>query len=206
MDAKTLARIAHVNIGTLNVWAHRGFLPGLEPGVRGRRRNIDVPAATRVLIFRELVRARFMPDHASQIVSMMTDEETEGGFLLFAPPDAYVDAESDGTPPRPALASGANPPPQPTQDPPPPSIRRRRLRRRRRRLRRAPWAYVDTEPGGRFIVGHVRLHGDIDVAFQNLLPNPPSVYVVIDVGQLAERVRHAEREWEQSRRGNQADG
>jgi hypothetical protein len=31
------------------------------------------------------------------------------------------------------------------------------------------------------------------------VPNPPSVYVVVDVGQLAERVREAERQWQQNR-------
>ena len=34
----------------------------------------------------------------------------------------------------------------------------------------------------------------------------PEFFVMVDVGRLAERVRQAELEWEQSRRGNQADG
>jgi hypothetical protein len=191
MDARTLARLARVNIGTFNVWAHRGFLPGLEPGVRGRRRNIKVPAATRVLIFRELVGARITPEHASRIVSGMPDYATEGGFLFFAP-DADVDVESDGSPPMPPLTSGAVPRPQPTQDRPPPILRRGRL------VDAVPWAYVDA-PGGRFIVGHVRLHVDIDTAFQNLVPNPPPVYIVVDIGRIADRVRQAEAAWQQAR-------
>jgi hypothetical protein len=82
MDARTLARLTRVNIGLLNVWAHRGLLPGLEPGVRGRRRTIGPSAATRVLIFTELVEFGFSPDDAHRMVSAMPDVFTEEGFLI----------------------------------------------------------------------------------------------------------------------------
>src|SRR5262252_8559699 len=83
MDARTLARLTRVNVGLLNVWAHRGLLRGLlDPGIRGRPRNIGLSAATRILIFTELVEFGFPPDAASRMVSEMPDVFTEEGFLI----------------------------------------------------------------------------------------------------------------------------
>jgi len=83
MDARTLARLTRVNVGLLNVWAHRGLLRGLlEPGIRGRPRNIGLSAATRILIFTELVEFGFPPDDASRMVEAMTNVFVDGGFLV----------------------------------------------------------------------------------------------------------------------------
>jgi len=82
MDARTLARLARVNIGTFNVWAHRGFLPGLDTGVRGRPRNITPSVAVKVLIFAELVAFGFSPTDAFVMTSKMQDAFIEEGFLI----------------------------------------------------------------------------------------------------------------------------
>lgn len=141
MDARTLARIARVNIGTFNVWAHRGFLPGLEPGVRGRRRNIGQNAATRILIFAELVRFGVWPDDASRMVSAMTDATTEEAFLLVPAPEFGGERKS------------------------------------------VPAVVVQL----------------VDLADIARMPRLPSVSLLINVRDLAARVRQAEHEWEQSR-------
>jgi hypothetical protein len=82
MDARTLARLARVNLGTFNVWAHRGFLPGLDTGVRGRPRSITPSVATRILIFTEMVEFGFSPDDASRMTSNMPDAFIKEGFLI----------------------------------------------------------------------------------------------------------------------------
>jgi len=82
VDALTLARLARVNIGTFNVWAHRGLLPGLVTGVRGRRRDIAPDVATRILTFAELVRFGFSPEDVSRMVAAMTDLLAQEGFLV----------------------------------------------------------------------------------------------------------------------------
>jgi len=56
MDARTVAQIAGIEVGTLNVWVQRNLIPGMTIGARGRQRHFDLDTATRVLIIAELVR------------------------------------------------------------------------------------------------------------------------------------------------------
>jgi hypothetical protein len=151
MDARTLARLARVNIGTFNVWAHRGLLPGLETGVRGRRRNIEPTAATGILIFAELVRFGFSPDDASRMVSAMTDFIIKEGFLVVPQPKF-----GEG---RYAVAGG---------------------------------------------VIHARDHAEMTTTTQN--PRFPPIYLVLKIRDLADQVRQAEREWEETARASNPNG
>jgi hypothetical protein len=68
MDARTVARVARIGVATLNLWAQRGLIPGIEVGTRGRRRDFDVPAALQVVVIAELVRFGFGAPFASFIV------------------------------------------------------------------------------------------------------------------------------------------
>ena len=68
MDARTVARIAKVKIGTLNAWVQRGLIPGMTIGPSGRRRNIDVETATAISVFAQLVNFGVSPDIASFVV------------------------------------------------------------------------------------------------------------------------------------------
>ena len=78
MDARTIARAAHVGIGTLNSWAHRRLVPGLLIGARGRRRDIDIGTATRIILFAELVNIGIPANKASGIVAGV---EADTGLL-----------------------------------------------------------------------------------------------------------------------------
>ena len=65
MDARIVAEIAGLELGTLNAWFHRGWIPGATIGPRGRRRNIDLVLAVRVLVIAQLVRFGLSPQVAA---------------------------------------------------------------------------------------------------------------------------------------------
>jgi hypothetical protein len=56
MDARAVAQISGIEVGTLNVWVQRGIIPGMSVGARGRQRDFDLKTATHILIVSELVR------------------------------------------------------------------------------------------------------------------------------------------------------
>lgn len=68
MDARAVAAAAGIEVTTLDVWVHRGRVPGMEVGVRGRQRDFDLQTATGVLLLAELVRFGLGVAMASQIV------------------------------------------------------------------------------------------------------------------------------------------
>jgi hypothetical protein len=65
MDARIVAKIAGLELGTLNAWFHRGWIPGATIGPRGRPRNIDLALAVRVLVIAQLVRFGLSPQVAA---------------------------------------------------------------------------------------------------------------------------------------------
>jgi hypothetical protein len=69
MDARTVARVARIGVATLNLWAQRGFIPGVEVGTRGRRRDFDLPTALKVVVIAELVRFGFGAPFAAFIIA-----------------------------------------------------------------------------------------------------------------------------------------
>jgi len=68
MDARAVAAAAGIEVTTLDVWVHRGRVPGMEVGVRGRQRDFDLQTATGVLLLAELVRFGLGVAMASQII------------------------------------------------------------------------------------------------------------------------------------------
>src|SRR5215472_7501429 len=48
MDARTVAQAAKVEVGTLNSWVHRGLVPGMTIGARGRQRHFDLNTAVNI--------------------------------------------------------------------------------------------------------------------------------------------------------------
>ena len=147
MDARTVARIAGVKVGTLNSWVQRGLIPGMTIGASGRRRDIDTDTATRIAIFAGLLRANTSIDYAAAVVRTMPPGSTEAGWLYI--PGTGVD---------------------PTQ--------------------RTP---ISHRPSLDALTEHAR-------NIEDQLKDPPVFYAALNVGRLAERVRAAELEWQQSRR------
>ena len=74
MDARTVTQIAGVKLGTLNSWAQQGLIPGMTIAVSGRRRNIDVPTATRIAVVSALVRLGFGAPAAANIVRQLSGD------------------------------------------------------------------------------------------------------------------------------------
>ena len=89
MDARTVARAAKVKVGTLNAWVQRGLVPGMTIGPSGRRRNIDIDTATRIIAIAELVNFGIPPDKASSILAGVTPDT---GLLLIG----YNDSPGQG--------------------------------------------------------------------------------------------------------------
>jgi hypothetical protein len=88
MDARTVARIAGVKLGTLNAWIQRGLIPGMTIGTKGRPRNIDTATALRIAIFAELVRRLAPPDYAARVAATMSETELQAGWLYLIPGQA----------------------------------------------------------------------------------------------------------------------
>jgi hypothetical protein len=148
MDARTIARITGIPLGTLNVWSQRGLLPGLQTGVRGKRRDIDVPTATRIAILGEMLRLRVPVEYASRVAATMPLAAAQVRWMFIIPEQADL----------------------------------------------AVWLYSPDE----------RL-SDLIREFEDK-GRGPALFAVLDVGQIVDRVREAEREWLQNRRGRQPDG
>jgi hypothetical protein len=66
MDARSVAEAAGIGVGTLNVWIQRGSIPGMTTGSRGRLRDFDLDAATKVGLIAALVRLGLDAPVASQ--------------------------------------------------------------------------------------------------------------------------------------------
>jgi hypothetical protein len=73
MDARAVAQISGIEVGTLNVWVQRGLVPGMSIGARGRQRNFDLKTATSILIMAELGRLGFGAPMASAWTRMCFD-------------------------------------------------------------------------------------------------------------------------------------
>jgi hypothetical protein len=67
MDARSLAEAAGVKVLTLNAWVHRGLIPGVSVGSRGRPRDFDMGAAVHVALMVELVQLGLGAGTASAI-------------------------------------------------------------------------------------------------------------------------------------------
>jgi hypothetical protein len=67
MDARSLAAAAQVQVLTLNAWVHRGLVPGVSVGSRGRPRDFDHSAAVHITLMAELVRLGLGSGTASAI-------------------------------------------------------------------------------------------------------------------------------------------
>jgi hypothetical protein len=154
MDAKTLATIANVKVGTLNAWVQRGLIPGMTAGASGKRRSIDISTAVRVVIISTLVKFGLPTEVAAGLVAAgVTDEQIDaGGFLYF------------------------------------PGVLEYRY-----------------GPGVSSSIGHVLEHSEIPRIYATVA-DPPVIYAVINLGELTERTRQAEAEWQQTRGGDKADG
>jgi hypothetical protein len=112
MDARTVARTAKVKVGTMNAWVQRGLIPGMTIGASGRRRNIDIDTATRIIVFAGLIKFGIPPEKASDIVAsigpnnefLLVEYESlgEGPYVVTAleVPPAF--------PPIPAILAGRN--------------------------------------------------------------------------------------------------
>jgi hypothetical protein len=69
MDAKALSAAAGIEVGTLNAWISRGYVPDITPDAQGRRRDFDVDIATHVVIMAELSVFGFGPPSATKTAS-----------------------------------------------------------------------------------------------------------------------------------------
>jgi len=67
IDARALARIAGVGVGTLNVWIARDLVPGVDTGTQGRARLFDLDSAIHIAIMTALVRQGYAAPGASDV-------------------------------------------------------------------------------------------------------------------------------------------
>jgi hypothetical protein len=81
MDARTVARIASINLGTLNSWVQRGLIPGMTIGIKGKPRDIDLLTALRIVVFAELVRRLAPPEYAAQVAKSLSETQIQAGWL-----------------------------------------------------------------------------------------------------------------------------
>jgi hypothetical protein len=82
MDARTVAEIARVKMGTLNQWIARGLIAGMEVRTSGKRRDFDLITAIRIAIFAEMMRLGVPPDLAAIAIAGPVKLD---GWLLFFP-------------------------------------------------------------------------------------------------------------------------
>jgi hypothetical protein len=155
MDARAVAEVADIEVGTLNVWVQRGLIPGMTIGARGRQRDFDLDTATHILIMAKLVRLGFGAPFAGWIISGWRRHK----FLLIAKNPAKPDR---GRPPE---AVGQQ------------TIRQTGL---------FYWKGFDSE-------------SELPEVLKGYPGEPPSVYVVVNVESLAERMRQAFELWEPNR-------
>jgi hypothetical protein len=67
MDTRAISEVTGVQTGTLNTWIQRGFVPGMDVEVSGRRREFDLETATHVGIMTEMVKLGFSASFGSLI-------------------------------------------------------------------------------------------------------------------------------------------
>jgi hypothetical protein len=146
MDARTVALIAGVKVGTMNSWAQRGLVRGLELGPSGRRRNIDIEIAVRIGVIAELVRFGLAADLAAAIAWQATAPFHERLVCALAPREGW----------------GSN---------------------------------DDRESYPPVMVQLVPTGASVDEGLLKMLPAPPSVYIVLNVASIEERMRKAEETW-----------
>jgi hypothetical protein len=65
MDAQTVAAAAGVQLGTLSTWIHRGIVPGVTVGSRGKAREFSLEQAIQIGVMTEMVRLRLPAHQAS---------------------------------------------------------------------------------------------------------------------------------------------
>jgi hypothetical protein len=54
MDARALSAATGVEVGTLNAWISRGYVPGIMPDAQGQRRDFDIDTAMHIGIMAAL--------------------------------------------------------------------------------------------------------------------------------------------------------
>ena len=67
IDTRAISEVTGVQTGTLNTWIQRGFVPGMDVEVSGRRREFDLETATHVGIMTEMVKLGFSASFGSLI-------------------------------------------------------------------------------------------------------------------------------------------
>jgi hypothetical protein len=80
VDSRALSRATGVQAGTLNAWVQRGYVPGMDVEVSGRRRDFDVDTATHIAVMAELMQLGFGAPVASWAAHSARHEKR----LLFA--------------------------------------------------------------------------------------------------------------------------
>ena len=95
MDSRTLSEATGVQAGTINAWAQRGYVPGVDVAVRGRSRDFDIKAATHIAIMAELMRFGFGAPFAAFIARSAVAYPPLGkpGCCLITHPVAYLNRE-----------------------------------------------------------------------------------------------------------------
>jgi hypothetical protein len=75
MDARSLSAAAGIDVGTLNAWISRDYIPGVTADAQGRRREFGINAALHVGIMAELTRFGF----GAPLASMVAKSAVAGG-------------------------------------------------------------------------------------------------------------------------------
>ena len=82
MDARALSAAAGVDVGTVNAWISRGYVPSLTPDAQGRRRDFDIESATHIAIMAELSRLKIGAPLASEIASRARKQDDETVVIM----------------------------------------------------------------------------------------------------------------------------
>jgi hypothetical protein len=80
MDARTVAAVAGVEVGTLNVWVQRNLIHGMKIGARGRQRDFDVDTATHIAVMAVLMQLGV----GAPLASLLARIACDGKRFLFA--------------------------------------------------------------------------------------------------------------------------
>src|SRR5215470_19366416 len=89
IDAATVARIAGVDVGTLNVWIGRHLIPFVGVGIRGRARIFDLETVVHIAIMAALVRLSYAAPYASSAAWRAREGYWQrGAKLLIASPSS----------------------------------------------------------------------------------------------------------------------
>jgi hypothetical protein len=82
VDTATVARIAGVDVGTLNVWIGRNLIPFVAVGTRGRARIFDLDTLVHISIMAALVRLSYAAPFASSAAWRAREGYWERGAKL----------------------------------------------------------------------------------------------------------------------------